>query len=113
MPEGFVCWSATGLEMIKSNVGELLDEVNDNSILAATHESMFVKAKIEGQVRTYFETWVDNDSPTIDNDLMEAINKTITDPDQMRHNLVIAVKGVTGSGKSHLVRIQMFCLQND
>ena len=104
MPEGFVCWSAAGLEMIKSNVGELLDEVNDNSILAATHESMFVKAKIEGQVRPYFETWVDNDSLTIDNDLMEAINKTITDPDQMRHNLLIAVKGVTGSGKSHLVR---------
>ena len=104
MPEGFVCWSADGLEMIKSNVGELLDEVNDNSILAATHESMFVKAKIEGQARPYFETWVDNDLPTIDNDLMEAINKTITDPDQMRHNLLIAVKGVTGSGKSHLVR---------
>ena len=102
MPNGFVCWSPAGLEMIKSNVGELLNE--DNSILAATHEPMFVSAKIEGQPRQHFETWVDNNSPSIDNDLMAAINKTIADPNQLQNNLLIAVKGVTGSGKSHLVR---------
>jgi hypothetical protein len=103
MPEGFVCWSADGLEMIKSNVGDLGND--DNPILAALHEPMSVQARIPGTPPMYFgQDFGSEYSESDDKRILDGLNSTLSDPSQMGQNLLIAVKGLTGSGKSHFVR---------
>lgn len=103
MPEGFVCWSADGLEMIKSNVGDLGND--DNPILAALHEPMSVQARIPGTPPMYFgQDFGSEYSESDDKRILDGLNSTLSDPSQMGQNLLIAVKGDTGSGKSHFVR---------
>ena len=103
MPEGFVCWSADGLEMIKSNVGDLGND--DNPILAALHEPMSVRARIPGTPPMHFgKDFGSEYSESDDKRILDGLNSTLSDPSQMGKNLLIAVKGETGSGKSHFVR---------
>ena len=103
MPIGFVCWDADGLELIRSNVGDLSHE--DNSILSATHEPVTVRVKMQGtEFPKFDENFIGDNDEFTEEKLLEAINNVITDPTAMSRNLLIAVKGETGSGKSHLVR---------
>lgn len=103
MPKGFVCWRVDGLELIQSNVGELTRD--DNSILAATHEPVHVRARIEGgEFLKFNEHFMRGSGEYTEQELLKAINDVIKDPESMKKNLLIAVKGSTGSGKSHLVR---------
>jgi hypothetical protein len=103
LPQGFVCWSADGLEMIKSNVGDL--GVDDNPILAALHEKMSVRAMVPGSDPTYFaQDFGSKFSVSDDARILKGLDLTIGDAKEMGSNLLIAVKGDTGSGKSHFVR---------
>ena len=103
MPDGFVCWSADGLEMIKSNVGDLGND--DNPILAALHEPMSVQARIPGTPPMHFgQDFGSEYSESDDKRILDGLNSTLSDSSQMGKNLLIAVKGETGSGKSHFVR---------
>ena len=90
MPEGFVCWSADGLEMIKSNVGDLGND--DNPILAALHEPMSVQARIPGTPPIYFgQDFGSEYSESDDKRILDGLNSTLSDPSQMGKNLLIAV----------------------
>ncbi len=103
MPEGFLCWSADGLEMIKSNVGDLGND--DNPILEALHEPMSVQAWIPGTPPMHFgQDFGSEISESDDKRILDGLNSTLSDPSQLGKNLLIAVKGDTGSGKSHFVR---------
>lgn len=102
-PPGYVCWSADGLEMIKSNVGDF--GADDNPVLAALHEKMLVSARVPGSPPKHFgQVFGSAYSDADDAEILKGFNSTISDPTEFDSNLLIAVKGETGSGKSHLVR---------
>ena len=43
LPEGFVCWTPDGMELVRSNVGDI--SPTENFILEAIHEPMSFKVR--------------------------------------------------------------------
>ena len=76
MPQGYVCWSANGMEMIKSNVGDL--GIDDNPILAALHEPMSLRARIPGSPTKYYgQDFGSADSESDDVRILHGLNSTL------------------------------------
>ena len=106
MPNGFVCWTPDGIELIKDNVGEL-DET-ENFILMAVHEPMLFKVEKYGGkfLATTNIIRKDYDDLYQDVDILRTFNEVITTTSgsERQNTFLVTVKGDAGSGKSHLVR---------
>ena len=106
IPKGFVCWNTDGIELIKSNVGEL--GVTDNFILAAVHEPMSFKVKkhLAKFAATTTVLCKGDDHLYRDKDILEIFNNVVAtkSKNERKETFLVTVKGDAGSGKSHLVR---------
>jgi hypothetical protein len=107
LPAGYVCWSTEGLELITGNVGDL--GLGDEAILLASHSAMRCGIEVkEGdpKIASFLASHEDEGNKgVVDARIIEAFRIAVDDGVKKdSKNVLFAVVGAPGSGKSHLVR---------
>jgi hypothetical protein len=101
MPKGYVCWNIEGLDMIESDVGKIM--VSNEAIIQAIHQNVDVNVESPEVIAKLTEILqVGKTNP--DTAIVDMFRRAVESENAEGDNMLLAVVGDTGSGKSHIVR---------
>jgi hypothetical protein len=101
MPNGYVCWTTEGLDMIQSDVGKIMS--GDEAIIQAVHQNVDVNVE-SPEVIARLTAILEPGKSNRDAKIIEIFRSAVEAGQEVGDNVLLSVVGNTGSGKSHIVR---------